>query len=46
MILNGDNSDSFEQKRLMFSCRSDHSFCLFFATEGLYDVVFFRRFIN
>ena len=45
MILNGDNSDSHLSKRgLCFS--ADHSFCLFFATEGLYDVVFFCRFIN
>ena len=28
MILNGDNSDSFEQKRLMFSCRSLFLFVL------------------
>ena len=44
MILYGDNSDSFEKKRLFFS--ADHPFCLFFAIEGLYNVVFFCRYIN
>ena len=32
------------KRGLCFS--ADHSFCLFFAIEGLYDVVFFCRYIH